>query len=893
MALSENAKTILNKRYVRKDKEGNPLEEPVDVFKRVAKFIASIEEDSVKEEWEAKYLAMMEHLEFIPNSPTLVNAGTPKGSLSACFVMSPNDTMESIMDIAYKAALVEKWGGGIGFGLSKIRPRNDNIATTHGQALGPLGVMSIYSHIARVITQGSFRSGAHMAQLHVTHPDIVEFTSCKDSVNQTDVFSNFNISVQITDRFLQAVINGEDWDLINPKDLTIVGRVKALDLWTHICVSAWRTGDPGLAFIDRVRQTHVNPHLGLIESFNPCVTGDTLVYTNDGLVRIDSLINKNPQLVVDSRNGSDVGVATNVWDSGVKPVYKLTTKEGYTIKLTEDHKVFTERGKVPAGELVEGDKIRLLNHKGGFGNEGNRDLGLVMGWLAGDGHFTGGKAVLNLYHDDLVFDEIFTKSVNTLVKGVGERTYREYPVGTVMIADKDKGTISSTRLQMLLAEYNMTPDTKHEVPDVVYQGTEEMQSAYLSALFSADGTVYNTSKGSRRGVRLASSYLELLEGVQRVLLNFGIFSKIYKRRDAGTKMMPDGRGGEKEYSYRTQYDLDISKGSILSFRNDIGFIEGSVKNTKLNDCIDSYTRGFYKTDYTAQFDTLEYVGEERVYDLTEPFTNSFIANGLTISNCGEQALENFGSCNLGSINLMNHLTSDNKIDWDALRVTIDTAVRFLDNVIDLNTFPVNEIEDMNRKTRRIGLGVMGLADIFMMMGIPYASKEAYDLSESISKFLTENAWRASAELAKERGPFPEYLNSTLPRQGVGAVRHSCVTSIAPTGTISRIAGCNSGIEPYFSLAWKSNILWEGQKDSETTEVVDMPLPVRDKLIELIGEEKADMLLEEIAENPSKKAEVLAEFEVQDKLFGTAMDITTKDQTHPTCLLYTSPSPRDS
>ena len=508
MVLSDNAKIILNKRYVRRDKSGEPIEEPDEVFERVANFVASKEEDDA--EWGETFYELMSSLKFLPNSPTLVNAGTPKGSLSACFVMSPDDTMESIMDIAYKAALVEKWGGGVGFGLSKIRPKNDAIHTTHGKALGPLGVMSIYSHIAAEITQGSFRSGAHMAQLNVSHPDILQFIHCKDNVNIDDKFSNFNVSVQVTDEFMQAVLVNRDWNLVNPKDLSIVATVKSLDLWTEICNAAWRTGDPGLSFIDRVRSTHVNPHLGLIESSNPC---------------------------------------------------------------------------------------------------------------------------------------------------------------------------------------------------------------------------------------------------------------------------------------------------------------------------------------------------------------------------GEQNLEDYGSCNLGSINLAKHITADNKVDWETLAETVRFAVRFLDNVIDLNTFPINEIENMNRKTRRIGLGVMGWADMLMTMGMPYASKEAYDLAASVGGFINDHAWEASTKLAQERGPFPEFYNSKF--FGVRApVRNSCVTTIAPTGTISRIAGCSSGIEPYFSLSWKSNILWEGQKDSETTEVIDTPVPVRLRLIELIGEEQADMLLEEVAENPSKKSEVMQEYGVENELFLTAMDIPT-------------------
>ena len=266
--LSENARVILAQRYLQKDTDGEPVETPEDLFHRVTNAIAAGEAKGARQIWAKRYYDLLTSLKFLPNSPTLVNAGTDgKGCLSACFVVSPEDTIESIMQVANDAAMIEKWGGGIGFGFSKLRPRNDSISTTHGMACGPIAVMKLYSAVGATLTQGSFRLGAHMGQLHISHPDVREFIHCKDDDAS---LQNFNISLQIPDSFMKAVENDTPWALINPRDGKTVEEVSAKDLWAEICDSAWKTGDPGVVFIDRVWETQPNPQLGNIETSNPC-----------------------------------------------------------------------------------------------------------------------------------------------------------------------------------------------------------------------------------------------------------------------------------------------------------------------------------------------------------------------------------------------------------------------------------------------------------------------------------------------------------------------------------------------------------------------------------------------------------------------------------------------
>ena len=868
----------MQQRYLMKGDDGEPVEDTDGLFHRVSNAVAQGELPEARKVWARRYYDLMTSLKFLPNSPTLVNAGTGgRGCLSACFVVSPDDNMNSIMQVASDAAMIEKWGGGIGFGFSRLRPRRDRIATTHGEACGPIAVMKLYSSVGATLTQGAFRLGAHMGQLSIAHPDVREFIHCKDN---DDTLQNFNISVQITDDFMRAVDNDEDWSFYNPRDTgdgpvnEAAGTVRARDLWREICESAWKTGDPGVVFIDRVWDTQPNPQMGDIQTSNPCVTGDTLVYTGDGLVPISELVDETPALSIDSRFGAEASFAIKVWQSGVKPVYRLVTREGYTLKLTADHEVFTTQGKVAAADLKQGQKIRLLNHKGYFGSLGDRNLGLTLGWLTGDGHIDVKRAVLSFYGEDHKVGPVLAEATQAVVAGTGQRPYRAYPTG-MHITKKGRGIVQSTRLRDVVADFGLTESDWHHVPDVVYQGTEEMQRGYLQALFGADGTV--AGKDSKKGVsvRLNSSYPELLEGVQRILLNFGIASKIYLRRGERLASMPDGKGGRKEYKTLPNYEVIIGRDNVRRFADEIGFLN-KTKNTTLANRMASYgKRGFYKERFLATFDRIEPLGEEPVYDLTEPMTHSFVANGLVISNCGEEFLENYGNCCLGSINLDKHVNASG-FDYDSLEDTVRTAVHFLDDVIEVNQFPMSKLREVNLATRRIGLGVMGWADALIRLGVPYDSPRALQLTEEVAGFINKTAWDESALLAAERGPFPEYENSALKTRGMPPVRNSSVITIAPTGTISRLADCSSGIEPHFANAWWSNVLWKGSDGGgEAGErLLDAPKSVWEALRErLDDEDQVRAVLEQLADAPDDAERIFTENGIDPAHFRTSMLIS--------------------
>ncbi len=582
--LTDNALAVLRARYLVRE-NGVVVETPEEMFRRVAVHIsnAEIQMGYSVEEVEAARTAferMMTTLEFLPNSPTLMNAGRPLGQLAACFVVPVDDSTTGVFEAVRWAAEIQKTGGGTGFSFSRLRPAGDLVASTGGTASGPVSLMQVFDVATEAIKQGGTRRGANMGMLRVDHPDVLEFIAIKLDPGR---MSNFNLSVAITDRFMAAVKAGTTYDLVNPRTGIATAQLDARRVLDAIANAAWAVGDPGMVFIDRINALHPTPALGAIEATNPCVTGDTRVWVEDrGLVEIRALVGAQPRIATWADDRVVFRQATQVIRTGVRPVLRLVTAEGLTLRLTYDHLVATADGDVAAADLHAGVRLR------------------------GNGEW--------------------------------------YTVGG-----------------------------------------------------------------------------------------------------------------------------------------------------------------------------LEPLGDEEVFDLHEPTTSHFFANGVLVHNCGEQPLLPFESCTLGSIDVGRFLVAPGAggdLDWARLRAVIHDSVRFLDDVIEANLYPLPEIERATKATRKIGLGIMGWADALAALEIAYDAPPALELAGKLAQFLEDESLAASRALAERRGAFPAWTSSRWEGAGERPLRNATTTTIAPTGTISIIAGCASGIEPLYALAYRRNVL----DGAELTEV---------------------------------------------------------------------------
>jgi len=271
LLLSDNAKTVLERRYLKKDSRGRVQETPAEMFRRVSKHIAKAEkkygDEAHVKEMDERFYKMMTEFKFLPNSPTLMNAGRRLGQLAACFVLPVEDSMDGIFDALKSAALIHKSGGGTGFSFSRLRPKNSRVGTTGGVASGPISFMKIFNTATEQVKQGGTRRGANMAILRVDHPDIIEFIYSK---KENKELSNFNISVGITDAFMKAVEQGGNYDLIDPRDKVKVGELNSVEVFQALTRQAWENGDPGVIFLDRTNRDNPTPLIGEIESTNPC-----------------------------------------------------------------------------------------------------------------------------------------------------------------------------------------------------------------------------------------------------------------------------------------------------------------------------------------------------------------------------------------------------------------------------------------------------------------------------------------------------------------------------------------------------------------------------------------------------------------------------------------------
>jgi len=854
VSLSPNALAVLQKRYLLKDEHGRAAETPEELLWRVALHVALAErsdgaDDSHLQETAARFYRMMAALEFLPNSPTLMNAGRRLGQYFACFVLPVADSIiddkdEGIFDTLRSAAFIHKTGGGTGFDFSKLRPEATRVESTHGRASGPISFMRVFNAATDAIHQGGFRRGANMAILRVDHPDILDFIRAKSDPRE---LTNFNLSIAVTDEFVRELRGNLRHYVVDPHtgrktvlrekqrnaegDIVGVGDHEwtARDVFDLAVRQAWETGEPGLFFVDRANRANPTPALGEISATNPCVPGDTWTLTGDGPRQIKDLIGTPVSLLL---NGESHLAAEGFFETGVRPLVEVVTREGYRVRTTADHLVrrvsrltryHSDLEWTQAGELKPGDLLVLNDHRQqqGWPGPGSSSEGYLLGLLFGDGTLKEDSEVLSVWGEGQGPQSLRAAALQA-VDGLKHRS--DSRGFGKPILERGETRLCLASVGKLAARFGMTRAAKKISPEIE-KASSEFQSAFLRGLFDSDGSVQG-SQEKGISVRLAQSDLDTLQRAQRMLLRLGIVSTIYEnRRPPGMRSLPDGQGGRKDYPTQSQHELVISGENLLSFRTRVGF-EDLDRRLRLDLCLSNYRRALNRERFVATVSSVLPSGVERVYDVHVPETHAFDAAGFIAHNCGEQALLPWEACNLGSINLARFVepagalgtatSPESRIRWKALAETVALAVRFLDDVIDVNTYPKPQIEDVVKGNRKIGLGVMGWADMLFRLVVPYESEQALALGRSVMRYVREEAWKASQDLARERGPFPRWPGSawasgTHPYFSSAApMRNAMVTTVAPTGTISILAGCSAGIEPLYSLAFVRQIL-NGEK----------------------------------------------------------------------------------
>jgi ribonucleoside-diphosphate reductase alpha chain len=563
--------------------------------------------------------------------------------------------------------------------------------------------------------------------------------------------------------------------------------------------------------------------------------------TGTGPRQISELVGQPFEAIADGKSWpSD---ARGFFSRGEKPVMKISTRDGYALRATADHLVrrilrrtrWTKEWEwVTAGSLKADDEILLHDHRKapGWGNADNhiRDdaEGFLLGLLIGDGVLKSDKAVLSVWPGKRAVNGGDERPgvrgiMDAAFSAVQLLPHRSDFTGWIEVPGRGEYRLSLGALKSLALEHGLAPRAKKITP-AMERRSQAFHCGVLRGLFDADGSVQGSqTKGV--SVRLAQSNLETLQSAQRMLLRLGIASTIYRgRRPEGIRTLPDGKGGSKAYSVRAQHELIVAGDNLKVYAERVGFADAD-KSARLSAALSNYHRALNREQFCATVETVTEDGSAEVFDAAIPGLNAFDANGIWAHNCGEQPLPPYGACLLGSINLatlVKHPFEENAaLDEDGLARHVRTAVRFLDNVIDVSRFPLPEQRAEAFAKRRLGLGVTGLADALIFCRARYGAPESIALIDRWLSKLSLAAYSASAEIAEEKGAFPlfdreEYMArpniAKLPddlrnRIAAHGIRNALVTSIAPTGTISLFAGnVSSGIEPVFAYSYSRKML---------------------------------------------------------------------------------------
>lgn len=803
---------IWDKKYRLKDKHGKPIDNSIDdTYQRIARALADIEQSpEQREHWYEQFLWALQH-GAIPAGRIISNAGAsdykPATSTINCTVSGTiHDSMDDILQKVHEAGLTLKCGCGIGYEFSTLRPKGAYVSGAGANTSGPISFMDIYDSMCFTISSAGGRRGAQMATFDIRHPDVLDFIRAKREHGR---LRQFNLSLLLTDEFMQAVKNDALWKLAFPisqdeikddaidtndpdkliwlswpvnddyilNDNGLVAckvhkRIPARRLWDVIMASTYDYAEPGFILIDNVNKMNNNWFCENVRASNPCVTEHTWVQTDEGPKQVRQLVGKQFTALIDGKKSTS-GVE-GFFKTATKPVVKLQTREGFTLRLTNEHRVRrvtaftsyrTETEWCEAGKLTPGDQVLLNDHRIFAAWKGKHTVGegYLIGLLMGDGTLRKDKAVLSVWRPAIAVNAGISVDESG-IKGVmmaAEKAARTLPhrtdfQGWKEISGRNEYRLSTAAIKSLAEELGMRPGNKIITADLE-QTSSDFYRGFLRGIFDVDASVQG-SQQKGISIRLAQSNLGTLQSIQRMLLRLGIFSKIYQsRRIQQKRLLPDGKGGEKLYQINAQHELIVSGENIDRFNNLIGFAE-SNKQFRLEQSLARYKRALNRERFVARVESVVKDGVEDVYDVQIPDINTFDANGFHAHNCGEQMLPPYGSCLLGSINLTGFVhdpfMEKARFDWQAFRKVARIFTRMLDNVVEINGLPLTGQREEIMRKRRHGMGFLGLGSTLTMLHMKYGEEKSLQFTEQVSRELALVGWQVALELAKEKGPAP-------------------------------------------------------------------------------------------------------------------------------------------
>ena len=727
----------------------------------------------------------------------------------ACFIQSVSDDLVNaggLMDLWTREARLFKYGSGTGSNFSKVRGEDEPLSGG-GKSSGLMSFLKIGDRAAGAIKSGgTTRRAAKMVCLDLDHPDVEDFINWKvreelkvaamaegmkrlpkdqqelakklhlkldydfnGEAYMTVSGQNSNNSVRIPNRFFKAVEEDGDWTLKWRTNSKAAKTVKARELWEQISFAAWRCADPGVQYDDTINQWHTCPRSGRINASNPCVTGDTRVLCPGGIWRrIDQMIHL-PARVITNLLGQEIHVTEGAFPTGAKEIYELRTAGGYSVKLTADHQVWTRsRGWIAAKNLAASDEVKLPSHHAAvheIGEPQDARFFQMLGLFLSDANHDATALHLDACLPSQELRDTFTQyACGTW----GGHAYPDdYAIPAMVDESESNGsdnsdtrangqhtmtlTLTNRRLLSRLRGFITTDDGQRRLSDEAFTSGLAAQKHLLRALFTADAQIVNNT------LELRAESRGLLEDIQLILLGFGVQSSIFSLDSVlspqSSVLSSRSRGGLPS-SADSRHGLRLSSGSLRSFAKHIALLP-CKKLEQLATLISHSVKP--PTENWDRIQSFNSLGAQQVFDLTEPVTHSFIANGLTVHNCSEYMFLDDTACNLASLNVMTFYDAEHRLfDIEAFKHATRIWTIVLEISVLMASFPSEAIARLSYKYRTLGLGYANLGAMLMQAGIPYDSEKGRAICAALTAILTGESYAASAEMAAEMGAFPGY-----------------------------------------------------------------------------------------------------------------------------------------